>query len=452
MVKYGVPRLLGEILLRAKAITPRQLEDAISNQVVYGGRLGTNLMDLGYVSETVLANALSEQSGVSTIAPQAYTKIHVSIAKTLPKAVAERVLAVPVVLKDRVLHVVMADPHNIAAQDEIRFATGCRLQVYVAPEVRIWYLLNKLYGTKRDLRYVQISRSEQMTLRTTAMNPRRPANEPAAATAISWAGVQADSAVGDLMSEEDFARLTQGIGMGSGTTASAAHPTAEEEIILLGDVVDDDAEIIIVDESEAPAMATPTLAVGSSASEKPPVATLDTPPPPRQLTLTQATKALQHVQDRDQIARVVLGFASATFKRAALFVVRPGMVMGWDGIGEGLSRENIERLMIPLSAPSVFKLVCESRAHFLGALPKTPVNTRFLKTLGGEEPRSAFVIPIVFKSRVVNLLYGDNGPGSQATFDIGELLILAMKVPHSFENLLLRKRAAADTNGSEQRG
>src|SRR5690606_3613793 len=140
-------RLLGDILVRAKAITPRQLEDAIGNQVVYGGRLGTNLMDLGCISEAQLGNYLSQQAGVPTIDPNAYVKVHKSIAKALPKAVAERCMAVPLVLKDKVLHVVMADPNNVAHQDEVRFAAGCKLQLYIAPEVRIYYLLNKLYGT-----------------------------------------------------------------------------------------------------------------------------------------------------------------------------------------------------------------------------------------------------------------------------------------------------------------
>jgi hypothetical protein len=80
------------------------------------------------------------------------------------------------------------------------------------------------------------------------------------------------------------------------------------------------------------------------------------------------------------------------------------------------------------------------RAHFLGALPKTPVNSRFVKALGGEQPRSAFIIPILFKGKVVNILYGDNGPGTDASFDIGELLILAMKIPQSFEDLVVRRK------------
>ncbi len=443
-----MPQLLGDILVRARAITPRQLDDAISNQVIYGGRLGTNLMDLGYINESVLGNYLSVQHGVSTVAPQAYAKMHVSVAKLLPKALAERLLAVPMVKKDKVLHVVMANPGDVAAQDELAFASGCRLQVYVAPEVRIYFLLNRLYGTKRDVRYVTLSRTDQMALRAgstpaagggAAVVPEAP-RKVLSASGVAEKGAE-DAGGGDLMDEAEFTRLTQGFGM----TESEA--SGEDEVVLLGDVQEDESELIVLGEAEdapAPAPAAEPEAPAQTAApaqaqvESPKLD--DAPPPPRQLTLQQATKALQHVEDRDQIARVVLGFASATFKRNVLFAVRTDMVMGWDGFGGNIRRENIEQLMIPLGAPSVFKTVCEMRAHFLGAIPKTPINNRFLKLLGGKEPRSGFVIPIVFKGKVVNILYGDNGPGTDATFDIGELLILAMKVPQSFEDLVRRRK------------
>jgi hypothetical protein len=444
-IKASMPRLLGDILVRAKAISPRQLEDAISNQVVYGGRLGTNLMDLGYLTEGQLANFLSQQSGVPTIDPNAYVKIHKSIAKALPKAVAERTLSVPLVMKDKVLHVVMADPNNVAMQDEVRFAAGCKLQIYVAPEVRVYYLLNKLYGTKRDVRYVTLSRTDQMALRSSAgaPGPKVETGPPKPQKVLSISGLEDASQSGDLMSETEFSQLTQSVGITTPAPVFEADGALEDDV-LLGDMDDDQSEVLLLDHEisdeeivDLVAEEAAETATAQGANEN---KVADEALPVRQLTLDQATKALKHVEDRDQIARIVLGFAMSTFKRTALFLVRPDMVMGWDGTGQNLSREVVERLMIPLNVPSVFKLVYESRAHFIGAIPKSPVNSRFIKTLGGDQPRSAFVIPIVFKGKVVNILYGDNGPGTDASYDIAELLILAMKIPQSFEDLVRRTK------------
>jgi hypothetical protein len=441
-------QLLGEILVRAKVISSKQLDDAISNQVVYGGRLGTNLMDIGYVNESVLSTYLSMQLGVPTIAPQAYSKVQLSIAKVLPRAIAERTLSVPLLARDKTLHVIMSNPNDLAAQDEIRFATGHKLQIYVAPEVRVYYLLNKLYGTKRDVRYVTLSRTDQMALHSTgAAGGGGVVTAAQPAKVLSAGGVEhaADETL-DLMSEEEFMRLNQGA-EGPDSAATGEYVAGE---VSIGDVGDDDGEILILDDDEAPQPAAaaeapaPTVAAQSAAAPAAvQEAEVEGQVPLRQLSLAQASKALQHVEDRDQIARVVLGFASATFKRTALFLVKPDMIMGWDGFGGDLNRDKIEQLMIPLAAPSVFKTVFEMQAHFLGAIPKTPVNGRFLKLLGGADPRSAFIIPILFKGKVVNILYGDNGPGADASFDIGELLIVAMKVPQSFEDLIKRKKAAA---------
>ena len=92
--------------------------------------------------------------------------------------------------------------------------------------------------------------------------------------------------------------------------------------------------------------------------------------------------------------------------------------------------------------PSVFQLVVESRAHFLGRLTKTEVNIRFLKVLGKKVPLSAFLLPVLARGRVVNVLYADNGHKSHCTVNIGELLILAQKIAGCYESLFKMKLKA----------
>ena len=45
---------LGTLLLRNAAIGLAQLEAALRNQVLYGGRLGTNLVELGFIDLEML--------------------------------------------------------------------------------------------------------------------------------------------------------------------------------------------------------------------------------------------------------------------------------------------------------------------------------------------------------------------------------------------------------------
>ena len=53
---------LGRILVAKGLITEEQLEEALKVQVIYGGRIGTNLVELGHLDLTTLANALAEQT------------------------------------------------------------------------------------------------------------------------------------------------------------------------------------------------------------------------------------------------------------------------------------------------------------------------------------------------------------------------------------------------------
>ena len=51
---------LGTLLLRNAAISLTQLEAALRAQVIYGGRLGTNLVELGFVDLDALSMHLGE--------------------------------------------------------------------------------------------------------------------------------------------------------------------------------------------------------------------------------------------------------------------------------------------------------------------------------------------------------------------------------------------------------
>src|SRR6186713_2775463 len=58
---------LGEILVRENLVTPQQLREALDYQRVNGGRLGSNLIKLGIISDDVITAVLSRQYGVPSI-------------------------------------------------------------------------------------------------------------------------------------------------------------------------------------------------------------------------------------------------------------------------------------------------------------------------------------------------------------------------------------------------
>ena len=179
-----------------------------------------------------------------------------------------------------------------------------------------------------------------------------------------------------------------------------------------------------------------------------PVAWDDVPAPPARpardetpLEFKAALKALEGVTDRDSIAHIVLRASRNKAARALLLQVQGGVAIGWDGLGEGL--ENARTVAIPLSAESAFSLVVKTRSHYLGPLQKTPLNIRFLATLGKKVPLSSLLFPILHRGRVSHMLYLDNGHKQQAPTDVGEMLILSQRISETVEALVERKRQAA---------
>jgi hypothetical protein len=169
------------------------------------------------------------------------------------------------------------------------------------------------------------------------------------------------------------------------------------------------------------------------------------PPAPEEddgpLNLAEATRLLSQVSERNAIARAVLRFARSSFKRCMLFTIHRGVALGWDVIGEDIDRWAFRSIMIPLDAPSVFQLVVNARAHYLGGIQKTKINIGFLQATGKKVPLSAFLLPVLVRGRVVNILYCDNGHKTHCHGEISDLLILAQRITRSYESLFEKKRA-----------
>src|SRR5260370_31514575 len=55
--------ILARILRDRGVITERQLQEAIQHQVLYGGRLGTSLYELGFITEERLREGLARAHG-----------------------------------------------------------------------------------------------------------------------------------------------------------------------------------------------------------------------------------------------------------------------------------------------------------------------------------------------------------------------------------------------------
>lgn len=152
---------LGEAMVKDSLITREQLRSALERQVIFGGRLGTNIVELGILKESDLATFLSKFFKVPSVDPSKMASVDSETISCMNTEITEKYKAVPFRKERNRLHVAMLDPRSMASIDELRFITGYDIVPYVITELRFLYFLEKYYGVERDLRYISIFGKEE---------------------------------------------------------------------------------------------------------------------------------------------------------------------------------------------------------------------------------------------------------------------------------------------------
>src|SRR5258708_20062288 len=85
---------IGELLLKEKLISAEQLQQALGQQKSNGGKLGYNLVKMGFVKDEQITALLSKQYGVPAINLASF-KIDLTIVKLVPTETARKYQIVP---------------------------------------------------------------------------------------------------------------------------------------------------------------------------------------------------------------------------------------------------------------------------------------------------------------------------------------------------------------------
>jgi len=136
---------IGELLLKEKRITVEQLQEALNHQRQHGGKLGFNLVKLGFVKDAEITALLSRQYGVPSISLTEF-EIDPAVIKLVPAETAQKYQIVPLARAGATLTIAMTDPTNVFAMDDIRFMTGYNVEPVVASETAVVDALEKYYG------------------------------------------------------------------------------------------------------------------------------------------------------------------------------------------------------------------------------------------------------------------------------------------------------------------
>ncbi len=145
---------IGELLLKEKRITPAQLQEALSYQKGNGGKLGFNLVKLGFVKDEEITALLSKQYGVPSINLTQF-EIDPGIIKLIPSETAHKYQIVPLSRAGATLTIAMTDPTNVFAMDDIKFMTGYNVEPVVASETAVLEAITRYYAAPTGTRGTQ---------------------------------------------------------------------------------------------------------------------------------------------------------------------------------------------------------------------------------------------------------------------------------------------------------
>ena len=141
---------LGDLLVEAGALTESQLQKALKYQQKSGKKLGRSIVDQKIISEEDLINSLAKQLNIDVINLDE-TEPEPELLKKLPEGIARKHILIPLKKNGQAVTVVMADPLNIFAIDEIALKLSCDITVAISGERQVQSAINRFYGERDSI-------------------------------------------------------------------------------------------------------------------------------------------------------------------------------------------------------------------------------------------------------------------------------------------------------------
>ncbi len=177
-------------------------------------------------------------------------------------------------------------------------------------------------------------------------------------------------------------------------------------------------------------------------------ARIETEEPSKQLaTLKSMFDELRFPTATAEVTLLILRYASEVVNRAILFMAKKDEVRGLGQFGIELPGgkspdQAVRNIRIPLSEPSLFRNVIESRRTYLGPLEASRQNSYFVNEAGGLKPDTALAIPLIVDGKIALIVYGDNLPDQKPIRGVETLEIFMNQAGMALEKALLERKLA----------
>jgi general secretion pathway protein E/type IV pilus assembly protein PilB len=140
---------LGEVLIAKGMITSDQLTIALLEQKTLGTRIGAVLIQLGFVTDSIIRDALSENTGFESV-DLSSAVIDAEAIKMVPQDLARRYKILPIsyVKSKNILTLAMADTFDIVAIDQVKAVHGGNIEIkpVLGGDADIARITEEIYG------------------------------------------------------------------------------------------------------------------------------------------------------------------------------------------------------------------------------------------------------------------------------------------------------------------
>ena len=335
--------LLGEMFVERGAISVEQLRAGLVASRRGGERLGTSLVDNGFIDENSLLEALADQHGVPFVSGSALLNYLETLKDgVLPSSMVRSLKVVPFrKVRDRI-QVAMSNPADARIIDRVANYTQLNVEPFVASD--------------RSME-MAIARAQEMML--------------------------PDSADVDLLTEVvEPAANTRWEEMWS--------PRIEPSTLLKMHSRPRAANLVLV--ASFPGL----VPVGSGEGKQ----------KGTRVEENDLIRMLAGATSAAEIGEALVHFAAQRLDRVCLFAVHLGKVTGWMARGRALDSADLRSFSVFAEVPSIFWEL-EDNDRYVGEIPPGPVNDDVLRVLGSPVPDEVLVTSLPMNGRVKGYLVGD---------------------------------------------
>ena len=143
--KMNRRKRLGYMLIELNYITENDLQEALKIQKETGNKIGEVLIERGFITEDDLLQALEIQLGIQRIYLDMIT-VDRKAVKMISESLAKKYNVFPVEFIEGKLLVLMNDPLNIIAEDDVRIASGYEVKIALCGKAEIAQAISKYYS------------------------------------------------------------------------------------------------------------------------------------------------------------------------------------------------------------------------------------------------------------------------------------------------------------------